>query len=115
MTTHPRAAMLLMVTVILRGDTVRKTTTYLLAMAIGTVVCAASARGADPAKKTSSQPAGKPLLGGMMFPKLSLGAKTPAAIIIEPKGEKVEKFVMKWRTDLVDAGFCVFLTQAPEN
>ena len=52
-----------------------------------------------------------------MFPKLSLGAKDPAVIILEPKGDKdkVEIFVMKWRADLVDAGFCVFLTRAPEG
>jgi hypothetical protein len=50
-----------------------------------------------------------------MFPKIPLGAKDPAAIIIEPKGDTAEAFVTKWRTRLVDSGFCVFQTRAPAD
>ena len=50
-----------------------------------------------------------------MFPKLSLGAKDPAAIILEPKGNNAKTFVLKWRADLVDSGFCVFQTRAPAD
>ena len=50
-----------------------------------------------------------------MFPKLSLGDKNPAAIILEPNSDKAEAFVMKWRSDLTDTGFCVFQTHAPSD
>jgi len=50
-----------------------------------------------------------------MFPKIPLADKDPAAIIIEPKADKAEAFVTKWRTRLVDRGFCVFQTRAPAD
>jgi pimeloyl-ACP methyl ester carboxylesterase len=83
-----------------------------LAGIIVTVGGASCALGAAPTTQPRER---QPLLGGVMFPETSLGAKDPAAIILEPKGDKPEKFVMKWRADLNDAGFSVFLTHAPRD
>ena len=96
----------------------RKITAYLLAAAFLAVVIAPQAQAADPVKKPSSTTKPRkiqPLLGGVMFPKIPLGAKDPAAIILEPNGDKAEAFVVKWRRMLVDSGFCVFQTRAPAD
>ena len=92
----------------------RKITVFLLAASVVATLSAPSATAAPAAKKSppkATKP--KPLLGGVMFPKLSLGAKIPVAIVLEPKGKLAEAFVLKWRRDLTDAGFCSIQTNAP--
>ncbi|MDP6045804.1 MAG: hypothetical protein QGG25_09360 [Phycisphaerae bacterium] len=87
----------------------RQTTILLLTIMILTV---GAALGAAPATKPGVT---TPLLGGVMFPKIAMDKQDPAAIILEPAGSNAEKFVMKWRADLNDAGFCVFMTHAPRD
>jgi len=83
-----------------------------MATLILAAICVSAAQGADPAAKTSQ---GQKLLGGVRFSKAPNGKQDPAAIILEPAGADAEKFVMKWRADLNDAGFTVFLTHAPKD
>jgi hypothetical protein len=90
----------------------RNMTASLMATLVLAAICASAARAAEPASKTGQGPA---LLGGVRFSKAPNGKQDPAAIILEPTGAGAEKFVMKWRADLNDAGFTVFLTHAPRN
>jgi len=69
----------------------------------------------DAASADKSAETQQKLLGAVMFPKMAMGKQDPAAVILEPTDADAEKFVMKWRADLNDAGFCVFLTHAPKN
>ncbi len=87
----------------------RETTVFILTAVILT---ATGALGAAPTTQPSDT---KPLLGGVMFPKIAMDKQDPVAIILDPVGADAEKFVMKWRADLNDAGFCVFLTHAPSG
>ncbi|MCP4376189.1 MAG: hypothetical protein GY794_08465, partial [bacterium] len=93
----------------------RKILPCLFAITMLAAIISPQIQAAEPvAKKPTTQPK-QPLLGGVMFPKLSLGETNPAAIILEPNSDKAEAFVMKWRADLNDAGFCVFQTHAPKG
>ena len=90
----------------------RQITACFLAAAILAAGGTPDARGAAPATRPRKT---RPLLGGVMFPRVSLDAKYPTAIILEPTSDKPETFVTKWRSRLVDSGFCVFQTRAPED
>ncbi|MBT3199373.1 MAG: hypothetical protein HN350_05605 [Phycisphaerales bacterium] len=89
----------------------QKTAICMLATAIAVIINVSVVTGAAP----TSGPSDKALLGAVMFPKIALAAKDPAAIIIEPNDATAERFVLKWRNDLIKTGFCVFLTKAPKK